>query len=217
MAKYTLRNSRKKRMKTKGKTLTKRRNMKRKTMRRKGGAKFKHNARTAYRRLYKNFTGKPSMGEQKDIKAHDDRVAEEERKKMDSDALKKLREDPDYTEVNHIKEFILGDSYVEFQGANEPLKKLGKFIEKKDGGQVFSGNTPISLIFDNGRLDGFYEARQSGYSGNTTVYNVFKDNSNDNAGPTSEILPEDVVEESPINGGRKRKTIKTKKSRRARK
>jgi hypothetical protein len=203
-------------MKTKGKTLTKRRNMKRKTMRRKGGG-IKDDALTAYRTLHYQFTGNHSKGEQKDIKAHDDRVAEEERKKMDRDALKKLREDPDYTEVNDIKEFILGDSYVEFQGANEPLKKLGKFIEKKDGYPVYSGNTPISLIFDNGRLDGFYEARQSGYTDITTVHNVFKDNSNDNAGPTSEILPEYVVKELPINGGRKRKTIKTKKSRRARK
>jgi len=154
-----------------------------------------------YRRFHKLTRGVESAGKQSEI----DAAAKAAAKAADLVELRKLRKDENYTEVNDIKEFKVGSTYVEFQGANEPLKKLGQFIEKKDSGEVFSGNTPISLIFDNGRLDGFYEARQSGYTDITTVHNVFKVNP---VGPIDgSVKPKGGV----VSGGRKRKSRKARK------
>lgn len=205
MVKYTLQNSRKKT--TKRKTVTKRRNMKRKTRRRRVGSGI---IKDGYRAMHKATLGKPSVGEQGEI---DDAA-----KAADLVELEKLRKNPDYTEVNDIEEFKVGATYEEFQGAGAELKNLGQFKREWERGLGY-GNYEVTLEFEKGRLGGFSRTKgEAAHRGPewTTVHNVFKVNSGAIAGDHIG-LPREIGKKIETYGGRKRKTRKTKKSRRARK
>jgi hypothetical protein len=228
-------NRRKKSMKKKGKTAKKRKTKKaRKTKRRKvAGAPGIFTG--MYRKAH-NLTGKHSKGEQREI----DDAAKAAKAAADLVELQKLRKDEYYTEVNDIEEFKVGSTYVKFQGAGAELKNLGQFKREWEMGANY-GVIDVTLEFENGKLGGFSRVRggEGGRRGTgwTTVDNVFKVNydailsdqnknfdikNDQEEGPKEKMkiqgLNDDVQNRIAefVKGGRKRKTRKTKKSRRAR-
>ena len=216
MVKYTLKNRRKK-------------TMKRKTTRRKVagtgiGTKI-------YRGLHQATLRKPSWGEQNEIDAKErelKRVAREEKRKRDNDLLDKIRKSDDYTEMEDIKDLKKGETYVEFQGADEKpnLFKLGTFqrLEEEPYKGPFYG-VPINAIFDNKKLTGlFRRGAERWLVDNTSIKGlIFKVNTA-NILKEDKRLPDGLAEKNASYGGRKRKTKrrsikkqrKTKKSRRSR-
>jgi hypothetical protein len=222
MVKYTLQNSRKK-------------TTKRKTTRRKVAGTFvdmaKKAATPAYRALHKATLRKPSVGEQGEIDAKErelKRAAREEKRKRDNDLLDKIRKSDDYTEMEDIKDLKKGETYVEFQGADEKpnLFKLGTFqrLEEEPYKGPFYG-VPINAIFDNKKLTGlFRRGAERWLVDNTSIKGlIFKVNTA-NILKEDKRLPDGLAEKIASYGGRKRKTKrrsikkqrKTKKSRRSR-
>ena len=209
-------NRRKKSMKKKGKTAKKRKTKKaRKTRRRKvAGTGF---GTTIYRAAHKRVRGEPSLGEQREIDAADEAA----KAKKDLDELTKIRKSKNYDEVHDIDDLVVGGPvYVEFQGADAKpiLKNLGQFKKEWHVVGGMPGVKTISLEFDKKTLYGFYrlygyEAR--GDENKSLTGKVFKVNSG-NIAAQHIGLPEEMGTEISTYGGRKRKTRKTKKSRRAR-
>jgi vacuolar-type H+-ATPase subunit E/Vma4 len=230
-------NRRKKSMKKKGKTAKKRITKKTRKTRRRKVAGAPRVFTEMYRRAHKSFRGIPSQGEQGEIDAAAKEAAKAAAKAADLVELRKLRKDDYYTEVNHIKEFEVGSTYVEFQGAGEELKNLGEFIKQWDIMGSY-GVVDVTLEFQNGKLRGFTKMRDDDdhHRARTTVHNVFKVNygpilsdknknfttKNNEKAPKKKMnipgLNDDMQNKIAgyFKGGRKRKTRKTKKSRRAR-
>lgn len=214
MVKYTLKNRRKK-------------TMKRKTTRRKVAGTFVEKVtdimRPSYRAMHKATLGRPSRREQDEIDAKErelKRAAREEKRKRDNDLLDKIRKSDDYTEMEDIKDLKKGETYVEFQGADEKpnLFKLGTFqrLEEEPYKGPFYG-VPINAIFDNKKLTGLFRRNAEMWLVNNTSIKglVFKVNTA-NILKEDKRLPDGLAEKIGSFGGRKKKTRKTKKSRRSR-
>jgi len=205
MVKYTLKNRRKK-------------TMKRKTRRQRAGTGIGTNI---YRGLHQVTLGKPSAGRQREIDDKERevaRAAREEKRKRDTELLDKIRKSDNYTEMEDIKDLKKGETYVEFQGADEKpnLFKLGTFQELEY--EPYQGQlkgVPINVKFDNKTLTGWFRQNAELWLANNTSLKglVFKVNV---AGVMKKKVGKDIGENIGSYGGRKRKARKTKKSRRSR-
>tara|TARA_E500000331_G_scaffold225403_1_gene215757 strand:- start:1184 stop:1756 length:573 start_codon:yes stop_codon:yes gene_type:complete len=189
-------------MKRKRKTVTKRRNMKRKTRRQRVGSGIIKDRYRAAHRIY--YDGEESEGKK----------AEDAKRK--ADALQEIRNNKDYVEMKDMKDLKVGETYFEFVG--EPtLKNLGKFQkEDQDGASNYMYGNNFSLIFDNGVLTGFNKGGEVYPPVTSLKGKVFKSN-------VKQLMAEKTGYDRDMTnkimgfvGGRKRKTRKAKKSRRAR-
>ena len=203
-------NRRKKSMKKKGKTAKKRKTKKaRKPKRRRVGSGI---ITDGYRAAHKAIRGRESKGETAEKAEKAERIAEAN--KRVAGWLQDIRDSGDYNELNDVSELKVGNTYFEFYGEDAQLRHLGKFIkeERTGNGNYLYGNN-FDLIFDNYVLTGFNKGGEVFPPVTSLKGRVFETNV---AGVMEKKVGKDIGEKIASFGGRKRKTRKTKKSRRAR-